>query len=114
MKLKLIDAVSLHNIVSQVNVNCLSDDKEKLSLIRLTVKLKHYAQMWQDTVDTARTMAAEQANTLLEKETKSEVEIDDSLLISTDSIEKLVVANSKSLNAGALGYILDFIARKEE
>lgn len=113
MKIKLIDALSLHNIVSQLNISCLEDDAEKLALIRLCVRLKQYAQQWQDTIDTARSMANEQANTLLNKEAATEVEIPDEMLVSVESAEKIAVANSDNLKAGALGMILDVIVKNE-
>lgn len=111
MKIKLFDAVSLHNVVSQLNINCLDNDAEKLSLIRLTVRLKQYAQQWQDTVDTARAMASEQANALLNKEAQTELEISDDLLISPGSAEKLAVANTANLATGALTYILEYLSK---
>lgn len=111
MKIKLFDAVSLHNVVSQLNISCLDNDVEKLSLIRLTVRLKQYAQQWQDTVDTARTMAADQSNALLNKEAQTELEISDDLLISPESAEKLAVANTANLATGALTYILEYLVK---
>ena len=111
MKLKLINAVSLHSVVSQLNVSCLKDNAEKLSLIRLAVALKHYAQQWDDTRQTAQNMAAKEATTLLNQEAASEVEIDDNLLVSIESAETLAVANSETLPAGALSYIIDYLTK---
>lgn len=111
MNIKLIDAVSLHNIISQLNISSLANDTEKLSIIRLTIALKRYAQQWQDTVDTAQSMDPTAANTLVNKEAVTEVTLDDSLLLPADSAEKLAIANAEKLPAGALATIIDLIAK---
>lgn len=111
MKIKLIDAVSLHNVVSQLNVSSLKEDKEKLALIKLSVRLKKYAQQWQDTIEAARTMAKESADALINKEAITEVELSDELLISEESLEIVVVANSATLPTGALAYIIEHLSK---
>lgn len=112
MKIKLIDAVALHSVVSQLDVSSLSDDKEKIALIRLTIDLKEHLRQWQELVETTNSMAASDKEALLDKESVSEVEISDERLISQESAEKLVISNSRTLTAGALATILYFLIRE--
>lgn len=112
MKIKRIDAVTLHSVVSQLNVSSLSDDKEKLAIIRLTIDLKEHVRQWQELVETTSSMAAEDKDALLDKEALCEVEVSDERLISMESAEKLAISNSRTMSAGALAAILSFLIRK--
>lgn len=114
MKIKMKSAIALGTVVAQLNVGCLDSDSEKLALVRLGVRLKHYAMRWDDVVRTARGMDPDGADGLLEKEAQTEVEIGDDMLISMKSAEKLVLANCGTLPAGTLGYALEYLAGKVE
>lgn len=114
MKIRLRSAVALNTVVAQLNVGCLESDSEKLALVRMGVRLKRYHQRWDETVQTARDMDPEGADALLTKEAQTEVEIGDDMLISMESAERLVLANSKVLTAGMLVFVLEYLTGMED
>lgn len=106
MTLRLIDAITLHGIVSQLNISSLNDDKEKLTLIRLNIELKKYSQHWHEFIESAKTMHPDSVQSLVEEESKTEIEIPDTLLIPVASLEQLALSNAAILPAGSLATLL--------